>query len=941
MRKEIFVNSSVDTSPPNHARRLRSPSLETPRMTEPREGGSPAADPYAEVRVIDSQLQHFRNYFDVIQVFKCRICSFCSPLEHVIASHMSEVHFPRRCFLCKQCLFVFEDRAQLNSHLDSAHGTRSIAVCFGESGPFVNSPPTWHAGIGRSSEDDEQLSRQSTEEQPESEPNNGRVTSSTGNLANLPDDGQMERGNSASSLSVPTEGEFLRGTPSASESRQEQVLSRGSSCNPSTTDQDLSASTEPIQTPILHQDKSVEQTSRQASEESPERPGMETPKLSESTKESYIKTEPVSPVRIMCPKRRRLLQASYSGESIDIDVEGKNSSENRSQKSQSAEPHGNPDACQQEKHSASSPGSRRSSISGGRSGGPGRRPESVLRGLLRRQDTIEDIETEDLPNPPSDTSLPSGGSNLPRSMSLTDRTTPTIPSTLPRQSSEPVVKPTEQLDQSPEGKNSEESSPGSEERQGNESGSKNMLRDLVSRAVAEKRPEGVQRRGSESIIFRKTGSIDETSSGQPAPRSHRQRSYSLTEGDARLPLNGLNPDFQVNQQADANREKEQPHVPTNYQAHDQNSPRMAYWPRYSGLVHQPFAVDNDPRKMWRSLPTYSSQASVQSEPSVPSGPSSDHAKGVLPTQMSEDSFLYNCLRQPGNVGPRRKRSPAALSSQHSADGVTPNWTGHTQYNEAGRVPMMGYQGAWPHYHRGMHHHHHHMLMRQNADDKSASPSISSSTSHRLGLKPDHLMYSSLERSLSQHGSGEMRSFERRRPPMLEHGGSSESSQELVQVEDITRQVHRAISGTSGLYSTERAAVAWSDQSSGNNTSLEEQSSKDMDKKRSRKSTFNIYREIPERKRKLDRDEEERIKSSYNPDGSFDYFSLTGWKAYKCELCKKRRFKTASELEEHRRRKHSLQHTHVGNASSSSSSGVGASLDDGSSSPQLTSQLSNG
>lgn len=749
----------------------------------------------------------------------------------------------------------------------------------------------------------------------------------------------MERGKSVSSLSVPTEGEFLRGTPSAGEGRQEQVLSRGSSCNPSTTDQDLSAGSEPVQTPVVQRD-SMEQISRQASEESPDRPSVETPRLSESIKESYIKTEPVSPVRIMCPKRRRLLQASYSGESIDIDVEGKNSGENQSQKSQSAEPHGNPVACHQDTNLASSPGSRRSSISGGRGGGSGRRPESVLRGLLRRQDTIEDIDIEVSPNPPSDTSLPSGGFNMPRSMSLTDRTTPCIPSTLPRQSSEPIAKPTEQLDKSPEAKTSEESSPGSEERQGTESGSKNMLRELVSRAVAERRPDGVQRRGSEGIILRKTGSIDETSTGQPAPRSHRQRSYSLTEGDARLPPNGLNPDFQVNQQAEANREKEQPHVPMNYPAHEHNPPRMTYYPRYSGLVHQPFAVDNDPRKMWRSLPTYSSQASVQSEPSVPSVPSSDHTKGVLPTQMSEDSFLYNCLRQPGNVGPRRKRSPAALSSQHSSDGANPNWTGHNQFNEAGRVPpMMGYQGAWPHYHRGMHHHH--MLMRQNADDKSTSPSISSSTPHRLGLKPDHPMYSSLERSLSQHGSGEMRSFDRRRPPMLEHGGSSESSQELVQVEDITRQVHRAISGTAGLYSTERAAVAWSDQSSGNNTSLEEQSSKDLDKKRSRKSTFNIYREIPERKRKLDRDEEERIKSSYNPDGSFDYFSLTGWKAYKCELCKKRRFKTASELEEHRRRKHSLQHAHVGNASSSSSSGVGASLDDGSSSPQLTSQLSNG
>ncbi|XP_071493695.1 uncharacterized protein [Diadema antillarum] len=904
-------------------------------MTEQRESGSPTADPFAEVRVIDSQLQHFRNYIDLIQVFKCRICSFCSPLEHVIASHMSEVHFPRRCFLCKQCLFVFEDRSQLNSHLDSAHGTRSIAVCFGETGPYANSPPTWHVGVGRSSEDDEQLSRQSTEEQTENEPHNGRVTSSTGNLANLPDGGQMERGNSASSLSVPAEGEFLRGTPTACESRQEQVLSRGSSCNPSTTDQDLSAIAEPNPILLTQQDSSQERTSRQTSEESPYQPNAETPKLPEVGKENYIKVEPVSPVRIMCPKRRRLLQASYSGESTDIDAEGRNNSESASRHSPSVHPSQNTDASQ--RNSAAEEATKQSPpVPAGRGGATGRRPESVLRGLLRRQETIEDMDAEVPSDPSGEKSPPQEPQNMTRSASLTDSSLPySRESALPRQSSEPIISHAERQGETVENKSHDALSPISVDNNNGESARKSMLHDLVSRTV----PKKSERRCSEGTIFRKTGSIDETSTRQPAPRSSRQRSYSLTEGDARLPPNSIATDLSNQQASETPQEKEPSHPPMTYRPREHTRMASSFWPRYPSLVYPPFAVDNDPTKIWRSFPPYQSQASVQSEPPVPSRPHSEHGKVPMPTQMSEDSFLYNYLRHPSNMGPKRKHNPAALSTQNSADAVAPGWPGENQFADAGRVGMVGHHGVpWHHYHRGLQHH---MLIRQNADDKSASPSITS-TSHRPGRKPDSFIYSNLERSPSMQGGGEMRSFERRRPPMLEHGGSSESSQELVQVEDITRQVHRAISGSSGLYSGERAAVAWSDQSSGNNTSQEEQSGKDTDlKKRSRKSTFNIYREIPERKRKLDRDEEERIKSSYNADGSFDYFSLTGWKAYKCELCKKRRFKTASELEEHKRRKHSLHHTHIGNASSSSSSGVGASLDETSSSPQLTPQLSNG
>ena len=142
---------------------------------------------FAEVTVIDSQFQHFSSYIDVIRVFKCRICSFCSPLEHVIATHMSEVHFPRRNYLCKQCLFVFEDRDQLTSHLDSAHGTKSINVCFGDAPNYASPPPSWR--VTRSEDDGMSRLTVGDAERGLDEGRNGRVTSSTGNLqANLRDE---------------------------------------------------------------------------------------------------------------------------------------------------------------------------------------------------------------------------------------------------------------------------------------------------------------------------------------------------------------------------------------------------------------------------------------------------------------------------------------------------------------------------------------------------------------------------------------------------------------------------------------------------------------------------------------------------------------------------------------------------------------------------------
>ncbi|XP_070536889.1 dentin sialophosphoprotein-like [Ptychodera flava] len=74
-----------------------------------------------EVTVIDSQFDNFRDYIDIIQVYHCRICGYHSPLRHAIASHMSEVHFPKTCYLCQLCQFVYEDKAQLRHHITTTH----------------------------------------------------------------------------------------------------------------------------------------------------------------------------------------------------------------------------------------------------------------------------------------------------------------------------------------------------------------------------------------------------------------------------------------------------------------------------------------------------------------------------------------------------------------------------------------------------------------------------------------------------------------------------------------------------------------------------------------------------------------------------------------------------------------------------------------------------
>ncbi|XP_077868110.1 uncharacterized protein LOC144357947 [Saccoglossus kowalevskii] len=96
-----------------------------------------------EVMVIDSQFDHFRDYIDIIQVYQCRICGYHSPLRHAIASHMSEVHFPKTCYLCQQCHFVYEDKAQLRHHLSSVHGSECTddVVRYEAVHPHVRSVP--------------------------------------------------------------------------------------------------------------------------------------------------------------------------------------------------------------------------------------------------------------------------------------------------------------------------------------------------------------------------------------------------------------------------------------------------------------------------------------------------------------------------------------------------------------------------------------------------------------------------------------------------------------------------------------------------------------------------------------------------------------------------------------------------------------------------------
>ncbi|XP_071824163.1 uncharacterized protein [Apostichopus japonicus] len=821
-----------------------------------------------EVRVIDSQLQHFRNYFDILQVYKCRLCNFCSPHEHVIASHMSEVHFPRRCFLCKQCLFVFEDRAQLASHLDSAHGSQSIVVCFGESGSYTNSPPVWSMANRMGSEGREQSlqSTDSTEEVRPGETRNGRVSSSTGNLANA----ARERPNHSVSLERSASSGLVSGEDqhgnivNASEGNLERMQSAGSICHPSTTTRFCESTETDSNHAHLSHESSLE--NQNDMEHSPEQVASPTPGAQRPDNHSRgmsIKLEPVSPaIGMPSGGSRGSLSEDGDGENNEITIEDSDGIEIIHSDSPPIPRSSTVEAA--DKPNGISTGThpwRQNSLTPSESGG---------RGVLRRQATVDlpDCENEEDESRGSGIDVSEHDSSRGHSRSQEDvvhdeRAVRRDSPNGHMQHGEHSTGEKKNLQQSPIPQQPDVYPPAT-------------LRDLVSRG----REGGLHTLGHERSVLETSRSMEINSEPQPMSRSVRVRSHSISEGE-------------ISQNPEARPlVKEYPHqtppaaggtprVPSIQVS--QHLPVPSYWPHgYHGLVYQPRSWDGDASSMYRSL----APPGHHNHPDYRGGPirsRSEEVPSILPSSgppPTEDSVLYKYLQKGGK--PKRNIGRPTLSgSSHSADADM----SHPGYYMPGmgditrrqlHHPMMI---PWPpngslqsHGSFGLYH-----------DQSAASPGSQASGSGQPS--PEGYRY---------HRGLDLR--------------NAESSQDLAHVDDITRQVQRAVGGASSLYGSEHPMVAHNEGSPSHSSREEDEvGAKDGEgsevKKRSRKSTFNIYREIPERKRKLDRDEEERIKHSYNPDGSFDYFSLTGWKAYKCALCKKRRFKTASELEEHKQSKH--------------------------------------
>ncbi len=363
----------------------------------------------------------------------------------------------------------------------------------------------------------------------------------------------------------------------------------------------------------------------------------------------------------------------------------------------------------------------------------------------------------------------------------------------------------------------------------------------------------------------------------------RPRSFSISEGDTRALYGGLNSEYPsiagVRVPGAASERERSP-----YGSHLQPG-----WHPYPGVVYQSLSVDAGASKYWRYPSGSQRSLSSQEEP-----PNQQQGEERSDGTTMEGSVLYQALQNSetngSSKGPR-KRNPA---SAQGAEGARPSppW----QHNWAQRrgIPDMSQRMPWGHGSPPFP-----MLSQRESSVESLPPTSQKSSDTQQVFH--HKRFRSMERSASEGHNSTAN-------PHRKGGGqgiSSESSQDLAQADDITRQVQQVMEGTNTLYSSrDKSAPIWTEEQHSPQSGQGDGSEKETDlRRRSRKSTFNIYREIPERKRKLDRDEEEKIKHSYNADGSFDYFTLTGWKAYKCDLCKKRRFKTASELEDHKRRKH--------------------------------------
>ncbi|XP_033115422.1 uncharacterized protein LOC117115645 [Anneissia japonica] len=843
-------------------------------MTSPPKKGS---ESFAEVTVIDSQYNHFRDYVDIIRVYKCKLCPFCSPLEHVITSHMSEVHFPRRCFLCKQCLFVFESREQLIEHIEAGHGLQSLNFSFGE--PTSHCSQTQAPRLGSTVQGEERSGRKALDD---GGVNGQSVTSSTSNLANIPDDPASNQPNQKDDLSESpglSNEIVLRRPPTVSP--EPSPVSHTSSSNLCTSSSQESQG--------RHHDKTnsgqlmglgVRKMLQRRHSLGGSLPNSE---LRVGFFSQPFKEEPISPV--LCSKTNESLTGTNQQEVRPVmrDVTPADSLADSSEsKKRDSISRNSVVSCPEEMDLRSKDSELSIAL-------PPQRDVAVVRGIPFRPETAENVTVKQekmISRENMELELIEKGSGSPSledQKESSDSPDLTFNETFSRVQAQPETLPTLELgvhrrsDPRTDPKLDTRTEPHIYQRDKPPA----SLRDIVSHVMEKHRHNNVAtgRPTENHIKTPPQTSVEFPGNTAPGIEYHgstktRPRSYSITEGE--IPNFHDHQDDLLDSSKEGLRSDLHGH-PTDHKQYRGGppNPRMPLWYHY----HQQ-SLEREQGKYPRMVPwAYPGH--------FPGGNQSQNSSigKITAPQSSEESVLYRYLRNPHPHMKRRRNSIGVMNPVEAARVGLP-WPPQLPPNEMisrfvppsqphmpwGAVP--GYMQAY-----GL----------PPMGDKVNSPN--SIAKHGSQVSPNRYgeYLADMERKEGNKSNNSDQT-------------SSEGTQDLAQVDDITRQVNSAIRSTGGFYASEQNGGEGDD---GNHDfdGEDDENRSDDGRKRSRKSTFNIYREIPERKRKLDRVEEEKIKKSYNADGSFDYFTLTGWKAYKCDLCKKRRFKTASELEDHKRLKH--------------------------------------
>ncbi|XP_071959702.1 uncharacterized protein [Antedon mediterranea] len=799
---------------------------------------------FAEVTVIDSQYNHFRDYVDIIRVYKCKLCPFCSPLEHVITSHMSKEHFPRRCFLCKQCLFVFESREQLIEHIEAGHGTQTLNCSFGEQTPLGS--PTQTLRLSGVYQGDERTGKRSLDD---GGVNGQSVTSSTSNLANIPDESAAtsnQPNQNDGPLSSPGENEIvLRRPPSPQPVSQNSPPNYCTSSSQETkgrnTDKSNSGQLMGLGVRKMLQRRHSLGGSHPASE------------LRMGFFGKAVKTEPVSPKESSTiPTREEVRPGNKDIASADS-LTDSNERESTSRSSM-----------------VSCPDDLKTNESEIHIALPVQRDVAVVRGIPFRPEPTENVKNDKFQDGMEVETRERRGAASPceeqqqqprNDFTFNDtvsklQTLPKAVSALELGTRADLVTNTK-LDTRNDSKLYQRDKPPS------------SLRDIVSHVMEKHRHNNETARRPAPIPSPRSVDFSGQLPGVDyhGPIKTRPRSYSITEGEI--------PSFH-NQQIDTLdnskvglRDEFHGHSTDLKQYGQTGRPPTGAMPLWYPYHQQP--PERDQEKIPRMVPWPFPGHFPNVNPSLTSA-------NVSTPKAPEESVLYRYLRN--NPHMKRRRNSIGVMNPVEANRMSLPWPTQIPSNEmvARFGPVAQTHMPWGTIPGFMH--------GYGLGDKVHSPN--SIAKHGSQVSPNRFgeYLADIERKEGNQSNNSDQT-------------SSEGTQDLAQVDDITRQVNSAIRSTGGFYTEQNV------DDGGNDYDVDDEESRSDDgRKRSRKSTFNIYREIPERKRKLDRVEEEKIKKSYNADGSFDYFTLTGWKAYKCELCKKRRFKTASELEDHKRLKHS-------------------------------------